>query len=57
MREFGKTPRVPVWKRLLIYVFPSLFGHHDGEHMNFRGHNNRQESRRRKTMFDRYNRN
>jgi len=56
MREFGKTPKKNWWQILLIFMFPSFFGNHDSEIMNFRGHNNRMESRRRKTLFDRYNR-
>ena len=56
MREFGKTPRKSKFRVLLEFLFPSLFGHHDNEYMNFRGHNNRTESRRRKTLFDKMKR-
>lgn len=53
MREFRKTPRKSKLRVVLEFLFPMFFGHHDVEIMNFRGHNNRMESRRRKTLFDR----
>ena len=53
MREFGKTPRKSTFRKILEFIFPFLFGHHDGEYRNFQGHNDRMESRRRKSMFDR----
>ena len=54
MREFRKTPRKSTIRKILEFIFPSWFGNHDGEYMNFRGHNNRMESRKRKSLFDRW---
>ena len=41
---------------ILEFIFPFWFGNHDGEYWTFRGHNNRSDLRRRKSMFDRWNR-
>ena len=52
MREFGKTPRKSVLRKILEVIFPSWFGHDKG-YRNFEGHNERMRSRRGKTLFDR----
>jgi len=54
MREFKKTERRKWYMIMLEFIFPSWFGHHDNQYNGFRGHNNRMEKRRRKSMFDRY---
>lgn len=53
MRQFKKTRRKQWYMVLLEFIFPSWFGHHDGEYSGFKGHNNRMKDRRRKTRFDR----
>lgn len=49
MREFGKTPRPPFWKRILLFFSTFFF---NSELNSTSRHHDRIEKRRRKTRFD-----
>ncbi|MDR6241463.1 hypothetical protein [Aureibacter tunicatorum] len=53
MREFGKTPRQSIFKKILNIIGFFTGGGSGGKYEGFRGHNDRMENRRRKTLFDR----
>jgi len=53
MREFGKTPRKSLLEKLLAF-FKRVFTASDDERLN--SHQDRMQSRRRKTKFDRWGR-
>ncbi len=49
-RSFGKTPRPPLWKKIVLMVY--RFFHELGISANFGGHDDRMKRRRKKSKFD-----
>lgn len=51
-RTFGKNPRPPLWKRIVLMIY--RFFHELGDHANFGGHHDRMQRRKKKNRFDKW---